>query len=233
MNRIKILIVTVKSWNIKNAYRFKQKHIKTLDTEIISDKDDFYLSVINKINPRYIFFPHWSWIIPENIFNKYECVVFHMTDLPYGRGGTPLQNLISNKIYNTKISAIRVEKGIDSGPVYIKRSINIESGSADNIYRKISKIIFFKMIPNILKYEPIPTSQKGKIVSFKRRIPEESNIIQTKISNLSDMYDFIRMLDVEGYPKAFIKKDNIKILFSDVHKIKNKLIGKYEITYEN
>ncbi len=25
---------------------------------------------------------------------KFECVCFHMTDVPYGRGGSPLQNLI-------------------------------------------------------------------------------------------------------------------------------------------
>ena len=43
-----------------------------------------------------------------------------MTDLPYGRGGSPLQNLIANKIYDTKISAIRAEGGIDTGRIYLK-----------------------------------------------------------------------------------------------------------------
>jgi methionyl-tRNA formyltransferase len=44
-----------------------------------------------------------------------------MTDLPFGRGGSPLQNLISRKIYNTKLSAIRVVKELDAGPVFLKK----------------------------------------------------------------------------------------------------------------
>ena len=46
--------------------------------------------LLESYNPRYIFFPHWSWIVPKEIFEKYECVCFHMTDLPFGRGGSPL-----------------------------------------------------------------------------------------------------------------------------------------------
>lgn len=44
-----------------------------------------------------------------------------MTDLPYGRGGSPLQNLIVRNHYKTKISEIRVKKEIDSGPIYLKK----------------------------------------------------------------------------------------------------------------
>ena len=32
--------------------------------------------------PRYIFFLHWSWIVPEEIWAKCECVNFHMTAIP-------------------------------------------------------------------------------------------------------------------------------------------------------
>jgi len=40
------------------------------------------------------------------------------------------------------------------------------------------------------------------------------------------------MLDAEGYPKAFINKNGLKISFSNIHRLNNKLYGKYEITYE-
>ena len=233
MARTKIIIATVKSWNIENALKFKNQFSENYDVEVISNQKDLSLREITRISPSYIFFPHWSWIIPENIYKKYECIVFHMTDLPYGRGGTPLQNLILNKIYKTKVSAIKVEKGIDAGPIYLKKSFNIgRLSNAEEIYRRLSKVIFLEMIPYILQYKPTPKKQTGKIVTFIRRKPEESNILQSKISNLDDAYDFIRMLDAEGYPKVFIKKDKIKILFSDVNKLKNKLIGKYEIIYE-
>ena len=49
---------------------------------------------LKKITPRYIFFLHWDWRVPHVIWQQHECVCFHMTDVPYGRGGSPLQNLI-------------------------------------------------------------------------------------------------------------------------------------------
>ncbi len=60
----------------------------------IRDPKDLEVSKLLEFSPRYIFFPHWSWIIPKEIYEKFECVIFHMTDLPFGRGGSPLQNLI-------------------------------------------------------------------------------------------------------------------------------------------
>jgi len=44
-----------------------------------------------------------------------------MTDLPFGRGGSPLQNLIERGIKKTKISAIKVDGGIDTGDIFFKR----------------------------------------------------------------------------------------------------------------
>jgi methionyl-tRNA formyltransferase len=68
--------------------------------------------------PRYVFFAHWSWKIPRAVYEAHECVIFHMTDVPFGRGGSPLQNLISRGIYETKLSALRCVEEMDAGPVY-------------------------------------------------------------------------------------------------------------------
>ena len=43
-----------------------------------------------------------------------------MTDLPFGRGGSPLQNLIVRGFEETMTSAIKVTKGIDTGDIYLK-----------------------------------------------------------------------------------------------------------------
>lgn len=56
--------------------------------------------------PRYVFFLHWNWRVPEFIWKMHECVCFHMTDVPYGRGGSPLQNLIAAGHERTQLSAL-------------------------------------------------------------------------------------------------------------------------------
>jgi len=207
----KIIIATIKKWNILETKKFILQNPEK-NIYLITDKKDLTLKKVKEINPRYIFFPHWSWKIPKKITENYECIAFHMTDLPFGRGGSPLQNLIIRGFKETKISAIKADKEIDSGPVYLKRDLSLE-GTANEIFKRTAKIIFNEMIPYIIKNEPQPIIQKGKIVMFKRRKPEESNI--AKLDEINKVYDYIRMLDVEGYPSAFIETDTLKIKFSN------------------
>ena len=207
----KYLVATIKSWNIRNFSILKDKFPGS-DFMMVNKKDDLTISLLESYRPKYIFFPHWSWIIPEEIYRNYNCVVFHMTDLPFGRGGSPLQNLLVRGIYNTKVSAIKVCSGVDAGPVYFKEAVDISEGNADEIFSRISDIIFTKMIPRFLEEELLPVEQSGEVVSFKRRRPEESEIPDGLSQR--QIYDYIRMLDGEGYPTAFKKYDRGRIYFT-------------------
>lgn len=206
------IVATIKSWNIENFKELKEKYPEYM-FDLVDSKEELTLSFVEKIKPQYIFFPHWSWIIPKEIYDNYNCVVFHSTDLPYGRGGSPLQNLIVRGIYNTKISAIKVCSGMDTGPIYIKEPMDISEGNADEIFKRISDIVFKKMIPRFLAEDIIPIEQTGEIVSFKRRTPEQSEIPSGLTQR--QIYDYIRMLDGEGYPTAYKKYDKGKVYYTD------------------
>ncbi|AUG56262.1 formyltransferase family protein [Acetivibrio saccincola] len=221
-----IIIATIKSWNIKNANRFKKNNKDKYNAFIITNKNDLTLEVVKKLNPKIIFFPHWSWIIPDDIFKNYTCVVFHMTDLPYGRGGSPLQNLIERGHKSTKISAIRVDGGIDTGDIFLKKHLDLY-GTAEEIFIRASNIIFNEMIPEILEKKPLPQKQEGEVVEFKRRKPEQSEIHAD--FSLGKIYDYIRMLDAEGYPKAFIKFGNYRLEFSRSSLKNDRIIADVEI----
>ncbi len=225
---MKIIIATSKDWNLKNCKKL-QKLYPSFKIIIIKDKQKLNLSFVKSIEPKWIFFPHWSYRIPQEIYENYECIVFHMTDLPFGRGGSPLQNLILQGIKKTKISALKVCEVLDGGDIYLKKPLNISKGSAEEIYKKSSKIIFFKMIPYLLKNKLIPQCQKGKITHFKRRKSEQSNLESLRNPTLLQIYDFIRMLDAPSYPKAFLSCNGFRIEFSDV-KLKGKnLKGRFKI----
>jgi len=225
-----IIIATVKSWNIENAKNFEEANKDKYSFNIVTSKEKLTLELIKKLNPKYIFFPHWSWIIPGEIFNNYNCVIFHITDLPYGRGGSPLQNLIKNGKYHTKISALKASANLDSGDIYLKEDFFVGLGSAEEILMMASKIIFNKMIPQILESNIVPVKQTGTPVTFKRRTTNESNMLKEKFINLHEIYDFIRMLDGEGYPSAFISLREFTINFFNVHFSNNKLKGDFEIS---
>ena len=224
-----IIISTIKEWNIENYFKLKEKFRNQYNFHLISNKDELTLENLQNINPKFIFFPHWSWIIKEDIYNNFNCIVFHMTDLPYGRGGSPFQNLIIREVYDTKISALKVDGGLDTGDVYIKEDFNISIGSAEENFIRLSNIIFEKMIPFLLNNTLVAKKQIGKVIEFKRRKPEDSNIQNLNDISLFKLYDFIRMLDAEGYPKAYLNLDNIKIEFTEVHLKNKKLAGRFEV----
>lgn len=194
-----VYIISEKEWNKPLLYNIKQ-YFPNYNVKYINNRFMLDIDRILQDDPEYVFFPHWSYIIPEKLWKNVNCVVFHMTDLPFGRGGSPLQNLIIRGYTQTKISALKVEKGIDTGDIYLKRDLDL-SGNARDIFRRANTIIE-DMIVEIIKNKPVPVKQVGDPVLFKRRTPEESNIEELESSK--QIYDYIRMLDADGYPKAFI-----------------------------
>lgn len=205
------------------------KDLKSLYLEdeffLINSKELLNYENLTKLKPKYIFFPHWSYIISEELYKNFECVIFHMTDLPFGRGGSPLQNLIEKEIYETKISALKCVKEVDAGPIYLKKDFYLY-GNAEEIYIRASKIIH-EMIKEIISNTPTPLEQEGTPIIFKRRKSKESNIQNLK--DLNKIYDFIRMLDAEGYPKAFIETEFLKFEFSRASFKSSKIIADVEI----
>lgn len=228
-----IVLAASKVWNPLTKENLAQKTgYQVLE---INQQSELNLEFLAANQPKYIFFSHWSYLIPKEIYQNYECVIFHMTDLPYGRGGSPLQNLILRGHTTTKISALKCVAELDAGPIYLKKPLDL-AGSAQEIFEKAAEIIE-KMIIEILQTNPQPIEQqieanaKQEIVKFTRRQPAQSNLNTAKINELTDIYDFIRMLDAEGYPQAFLEIAGYKIEFSkaEMEASTDKITGKFTI----
>jgi methionyl-tRNA formyltransferase len=177
------------------------------------------------IRPKYVFFPHWSWRIPPDIYERNECVIFHMTDLPFGRGGSPLQNLIVRKIYDTRICAIKCVQEMDAGPVYLKRSLSLW-GTAEEIFLRAA-VTIADMIVEIVETAPEPIAQRGDATVFKRRTAAESSV--ENAATLEEVFDKIRMLDADGYPHAFLETETLRLEFSRASLRDGKVIADVEI----
>ena len=182
--------------------------------EIFSCPDHLTPESVSNINPQWIFVPHWSNWIPESIWRAWPTVVFHMTDLPYGRGGSPLQNLIQRGHTTTMITALRCNAGLDTGDTYLKHTLSLH-GTAEEIFLRADRVIEH-MIERIVREEPLPISQEGDPVLFTRRTPGQSNLSNCLDGDTSSWYDMIRMLDAEGYPHAFIDFNGMRLEFRRV-----------------
>ncbi len=174
---------------------------------------------------RYIFFLHWNWHVPVEIWSRFECVCFHMTDVPYGRGGSPLQNLIVAGHKNTKLSALLMVNEMDAGPVYVKRELPLD-GRAEEIYMRAG-MLSFDIIRWITATQPQAVPQEGDAVIFKRRKPEQS--ILPPEGDLEAIYDHIRMLDAPTYPLAFVEQGSFRLEFSDAQLFEDEIVAKVVI----
>lgn len=176
----------------------------------IGSREELTADRIKDLAPTRIFFLHWSWKVPDKVVKKYECVCFHMTDVPYGRGGSPLQNLIVRGHKKTKLTALRMTEQFDAGPVYLKETLLL-GGCAEEIYIRMTELAA-TMVHKINSENIQPIPQEGQVTIFKRRKPEDSFI--PELPDLNTLYDFIRMLDAEGYPTAFLEHNGFRYEFS-------------------
>jgi methionyl-tRNA formyltransferase len=203
------IFATAKPWNSAAIVRRKAEFPGPV--ELLERPCQLTPERLLKVAPRYIFFPHWSWIVPAAIVNQFECVCFHMTDVPYGRGGSPLQNLIERGHTETKISALRMTEEIDGGPVYLKHPLDL-GGHAQAIFERAADIMV-NMALEISRTNPQPRPQLGEPTLFQRRTPDQS-CLPTEAS-LEKIFDHIRMLDAETYPRAFIQHGALRLTFSN------------------
>ena len=202
------IVASCKPWN-ESGFELLKSEIKA-DWQWVSTQTQL-LQALENCKPRYIFFLHWNWYVPKEIWQNQECVCFHMTDVPFGRGGSPLQNLIVTGNKETKLTALRMVEEMDAGPTYTKRPLSLD-GRAESIYKRAGELSF-DVIRWIVATEPTPMPQQGETVLFKRRSPAQSRLPDN--GTLEKLHDHIRMLDAPSYPLAFIEHGEYRFEFAN------------------
>lgn len=218
------IVASSKPWHKLNFDKLTNNY----NWRYVSTPDELNLALKENFNPRYIFFFHWNWKVSSTVFEKFECVCFHMTDLPYGRGGSPLQNLILKGKKKTKMSAFKMTKEIDAGPIYDKKLMSL-NGKAKDIYKRAGNLSW-KIVHWIIENEPIPKPQEDNSIYFNRRTSKES--LLPFRGKLSEIYDYIRMLDAPTYPLAYVNHGNFRVEFCD-SKLKNNIVEARVIIKKN
>tara|TARA_Y100000589_G_C27161659_1_gene633028 strand:+ start:389 stop:1057 length:669 start_codon:yes stop_codon:yes gene_type:complete len=220
---MKIVIANSKNWfSLKKTIEEKNNIL------FIKNSNDLKLSTLKEFKPNLILFPHWSNIVSEKIVEKYKCILFHTAPLPYGRGGSPIQNLILKGFTKTPVCALKMTNSLDSGPIYMTKIISL-NGNLDQIFKRLNKVVN-EIIEELINNLPKPKEQIGESYLFKRLTSNENEI--KKSMSISEIYDHIRMVDHEDYDKAYISFGKYKISFSKAELLKNKINAKVTILFD-
>ncbi|MFM5070264.1 formyltransferase family protein [Aeromonas veronii] len=177
-------------------------------TYICKSQDDLLL--LSKKNIDLIFFPHWSWIVSNKLIEEFTCICFHSTPLPYGRGGSPIQNMVLNGHQTTQVVALKMTNQLDAGPIYLRQDVSL-LGGGEEVFRRIYLSVI-SMMKKLLHELPTPMPQIGDVTLFERKKKEQSNIDMN--DSIEHIFDKIRVLDVDGYPPAYIDVGKYRLIFS-------------------
>ena len=201
------VVAAIRPWNL-SIFHARIANISG-KWHLIENREDLTIERVAEINPRLVFVMHWSWRIEAAILDGFECIGFHPSALPFGRGGSPIQNLISRGHRDTVLTAFRVVQEMDSGPIYFQRPMSLE-GTAEEIFVRMANLAA-DMIEALVADTQKPQAQSGEPVVFTRRTPEQSAIPED--AGLSALFDHIRMLDAAEYPRAFLETGGLRFEF--------------------
>ena len=195
--------------NSRHWFKLKGVLSVTNTVKLVMREEELTLDLVDDFKPDYIFFPHWNWVVREDIYKNYECVVFHTAPLPYVRGGSPIQNLIMKGFESSPVCAIKMTAKLDAGPIYSSMDVGLE-GNLNSIFSRLNDAVN-ELIAKIISENPEPKAQVGEPYVIKR-LTQSDNEIPEGI-NLEKIYDRIRMLDHPDYPNAFIMYGDVKLEF--------------------
>lgn len=214
---------------VLSKYKFFSEDIEAAARHVVNDFVSFenldeLIDFLEKQKEEYVVIvPHFSQIIPSKVLNKYLFVGFHTGNLPNDRGGSPIQNKIVLREYETYINALVLSEKVDAGPILLRKEFNLSDGNVDEILHRMSALIA-QMTLTLCKNFPKPTKQENSKIRFDR-LKKENSILDGDIKDLIELHDKIRMLDGLDYPKCFLTFQNIKVTFqnSQINETENRI----------
>jgi methionyl-tRNA formyltransferase len=172
-------------------------------------------------NIDFILFIGWSWIIENEITQKFLCLGIHPSNLPDFRGGSPLQHQMIQGLIKTKVTLMTLSADkIDAGSIWLKEDLDLLGDSMSDVFENLIQSST-KLLNSFLSQYPEIKSTQQNIQNgsyYKRRKPVESKLSMDDFSNksLKELYNFIRSL-TDPYPNAYLEDElGNKLVFKNV-----------------
>ena len=136
-------------------------------------------------------------------------LVVHESDLPKGKGWSPLTWLILKGQNDIPICLIKAREKVDSGDILLKKEISFRG---DELIEELKHRQGLETINICLEYlekrnELKPQRQSGEETFYPRRTPDSSRLDVDK--SIRDQFNLLRVCDNDRYP-AFFEINNVR-----------------------
>ena len=149
----------------------------------------------------------YSRILDDNALGLHtNNLVVHESDLPHGRGWSPLTWQVLDGADDITVSLIEADREVDSGHIYAKESIRLRGdefidelrAAQWRVTQKLCERVMARYPDSLIDAEP----QKGEASYYVRRRPIDSRLELEK--TIADQIQLLRVVDNRRYP-AFIE----------------------------
>ncbi len=195
------ILTSQTSWFVPYAKKLKNKIPNNYNVEIFFEH--------KKIPSKYevVFILSYFKIIEKEYLEKHKHnIVLHESNLPKGKGWSPLFWQILNGKNKIPIVLFEANKDIDAGKIYLKDYIKLKG---HELNKEIRKLQAQKQIDMCLKflntYNKIkPKQQRGSSSFYKKRTSLDSQLNINK--TIKSQFNLLRIVNNKKFPAFFIHK---------------------------
>jgi methionyl-tRNA formyltransferase len=118
----------------------------------------------------------YGLILPQPILDApaFGCLNVHGSLLPRWRGAAPVQRAIMAGDEATGVTIMQMEAGLDTGPMLLKRAVEIDDKNAAQLTEELAHIgaaMMAEVLADLPRFEPTPQPDEG--VTYASKISKE------------------------------------------------------------
>jgi len=185
----------------------RKKEIQKSPVKILAEKNNLKINqpkTLKNYKPQATSYKlaivaQYGMIIPKNIIDapKYGTINVHTSLLPKYRGASPIQTAIINGETETGVTIMKMDEGLDTGPILIQKSVKIgKDDTYPQLDSKLAQIGLQGLLEATLRYiegKIKPKAQNDNLASDCKQLSRESGKINWKLS-AQKLYNLYRGL---------------------------------------
>lgn len=182
----------------------------------LSLKEASEQEIIKNLKPDLIVVVAYGLLLPQAVLDipLWGCVNVHASLLPRWRGASPIQQAILAGDKETGVSIMRMEAGLDTGPVFAKIACDIlPTDTTQTLHDKLAILgadALLKILPQIS--QQIPEKQLDDKACYAKKIAKQDGLIDWNVSAI-DIDRKVRAFNswpvayfyVDGEPNHYVR----------------------------
>jgi methionyl-tRNA formyltransferase len=146
-------------------------------------RDETFLAQLQSFAPDLIIVVAYGQILPPAILDlpRHGCLNVHTSLLPKYRGAAPIQWAIANGDSETGVTIMKMDPGLDTGPILSQRRTPIDSGDdSQSLHDRLARLgadLLVQTIPGYLAGDLLPQPQPATGSTYAAKINKEDGRI--------------------------------------------------------